>query len=242
MKTRTLFALAASVAGLAWPTIASAQDEAVDPEVAAFDLSSTVSVVSDYRFRGISLSNRKPAVQASADVAHKSGVYAGVWGSNIARYGGAKVELDLYLGWKKSLGSVDVDVGVLGYLYPGGHSVNYVEVYTYLGKTIGPAALRAGVNYAPSQRNIGGDDNLYLSGEARVGIPGTPVTLLTGVGYENGPFAGADGRKWDWTLGGEYNFAPFTLGLLYADTDVSRTDDPTKNSKAGIVASASVEF
>lgn len=207
-----------------------------------FDLSSTVSIVSDYRFRGISLSNRKPAVQASVDAEHKSGVYAGIWGSTISRYGGAKVEVDLYAGWRRTVGPVDLDVGGTIYLYPGGSGVNYGEVYGFLGKTIGPAELRAGIIYAPSQRNIGSGDNLYLTSEAKLGIPGTPVTVSGRVGFEDGAFGGLDGNKWDWSLGGEYVWRSVSIGLQYVDTDVRDIHDPDRTGKAGVVASASVEF
>ena len=58
-----------------------------------------VGVLSDYRFRGISLSNRDPAVQGGIDAAFSSGFFVGTWASNIADYGGSKVEVDLYAGY-----------------------------------------------------------------------------------------------------------------------------------------------
>jgi hypothetical protein len=45
--------------------------------------SGTVTAVSDYDFRGVSLSATDPALQASLDWAHDSGLYLGIWGSNI---------------------------------------------------------------------------------------------------------------------------------------------------------------
>ncbi len=234
-----------AAATAAMPTLAVAKGSGGDDtEIVEsdFDLSSTVSVVSDYRFRGISLSNRKPAVQASVDLEHASGVYAGVWASNIARYGGARVEVDLSAGWRKSLGLVDLDVGGMVYLYPGGNGVNYGEVYGFIGKTIGPAELRAGAIYAPSQNNIGDTDNLYLTSEARIGVPGTPVTMTGSFGYEDGAFGGPDGDKWDWSLGGEYVWKSVAIGLQYVDTDVRTIHDPDRTGKAGVVASASIEF
>ena len=62
--------------------------------------SSTVTGVSDYDFRGVSLSATDPALQASVDFAADSGFYAGAWVSNID-YGSAidgDIELDLYGG------------------------------------------------------------------------------------------------------------------------------------------------
>jgi uncharacterized protein (TIGR02001 family) len=244
MKT-TLFqrALGTCLVCLATPAAAqNADGEQTDMVESDFDLSSTVSVVSDYRFRGISLSNRKPAVQASVDVEHASGLYASVWGSNIARYGGARVEVDLSAGWRQSVGPVNLDLGGMLYFYPDGDNVNYGEIYGFVGKTIGPAELRAGAIYAPSQRNIGSTDNLYLTSDARIGIPGTPVSMTGSVGYEDGAFGGPDGDKWDWSLGGEYVWKSVTLGLQYVDTDIGKPIETDRNARSGLVFSASVEF
>lgn len=221
---------------------AKAQDAETDPPP-EFDVTATAAVVSDYRFRGISLSDRDPAVQGSIDVSHSpTGLYAGAWGSTIARYGGAKTEIDLYAGWKKSLGPVDLDLGGQLYLYPNGNGVNYGELYGYLGRTIGPAEVRAGIVYAPSQDNIGDDDNLYLTSDARVGIPETPFTVTASVGYEKGAFEGPAGSKLDWSLGAEATKGVFTLGISYVDTDIPRLADPTRGSKAGVVFSLTAEF
>jgi uncharacterized protein (TIGR02001 family) len=42
-------------------------------------LSYNAGVVTDYRYRGISQSRLKPAVQAGVDYADKSGFYVGAW-------------------------------------------------------------------------------------------------------------------------------------------------------------------
>src|SRR5688500_17951677 len=62
-------------------------------------------IFSDYRFRGISQTNRKPAFQGGFDVAHASGFYAGNWNSNVdsAFYNGANLEMDFYGGYKLPL-------------------------------------------------------------------------------------------------------------------------------------------
>lgn len=43
-------------------------------------------------------------MQPSVTVTHESGFYANVWGSNIADYGGADVEVDLMAGWSGDVG------------------------------------------------------------------------------------------------------------------------------------------
>src|SRR3546814_17452941 len=80
MKTLVRACLGALVAATAMSTPAFAQEEeAAGP----LTLSGGIAVTSDYRFRGISLSNEKVAVQPTMTVSHQSGFYAGVWGSSL---------------------------------------------------------------------------------------------------------------------------------------------------------------
>jgi hypothetical protein len=41
-------------------------------------------LVSDYIFRGISQTQRQPAIQGGFDYSHASGFYVGTWASNVA--------------------------------------------------------------------------------------------------------------------------------------------------------------
>lgn len=117
----TLGAMALSAALLAPVSTASAADS----------LSFNASVVSDYRYRGISQSRLKPAVQAGVDYALDSGFYVGAWASTIkwiedtgtilgVDAGSTKAEVDLYGGYKFEVAKgVTLDVGGLYYLYAG---------------------------------------------------------------------------------------------------------------------------
>ena len=204
-----------------------------------FDISATATIVSDYRFRGVSSSDRDPALQGSVDVSYH-GFYAGAWASSIARTADTNVELDLYAGYTGSAGPLEYDVGVIAYLYPGGDGTgNVYEGKASLAYSLGPATGKLSAYYAPDQGNLAGD-NLYLNGELRVGIPTTPFTAFASLGRERGSFYG---RKWDWSLGFEFTRGPFTAGLAYVDTDLDSAASPLgHNVRAGIVASASLEF
>src|SRR3546814_14373617 len=79
MKILVRACLGALVAATAMSTPALAQEEAAGP----LTLSGGIAVTSDYRFRGISLSNEKVAVQPTLTVSHESGLYAGAWGSSL---------------------------------------------------------------------------------------------------------------------------------------------------------------
>ncbi len=204
-----------------------------------FDISATATGVSDYRFRGVSASDRDPALQGSVDVAWH-GFYAGAWASSIARTADTNVELDLYAGYTGNAGPLEYDFGVIAYLYPGGDGTATVyEGKASLSYSLGPATGKVSLNYAPDQENLAGD-NLYLNGELRVGIPTTPVTVFASLGRERGSFYG---RKWDWSLGLEFTRGPFTASLAYVDTNLdSATSFLGRNIRAGVVASASFEF
>lgn len=89
-----------------------------------------IGFVSDYYFRGISQTFHKPAVQGGFDIAHSSGFYAGMWGSNVTpnTYPDANLEVDAYAGYNGTVASVEglgYTAGLYGYFYPGGSWKDY---------------------------------------------------------------------------------------------------------------------
>lgn len=90
---------------------------------------SNVSFVSDYRFRGISQTMRRPAIQGGFDYAHVSGFYAGTWASNVDGtthfYNNTSMEWDFYGGYKGKVLPCSIpdwayNIGLIYYYYPGG--------------------------------------------------------------------------------------------------------------------------
>src|SRR5256885_9726185 len=84
--------------------------------------SSDLTLISDYRFRGISQTYQKPAFQGGFDYAHASGLYAGNWNSNVSQgagFPGGNIEMDFYGGYKRAFGDLGLDVGFIYYYYPG---------------------------------------------------------------------------------------------------------------------------
>jgi Bacterial protein of unknown function (Gcw_chp) len=97
------------------PLLAAAQTPAPSP------VTGNLSIVSDYRFRGISQTYLGPAVQGGIDYAHSSGFYVGNWNSSVTSnlfLGGSGIEMDFYAGYKKSFGDIGVDIGTIYYYYP----------------------------------------------------------------------------------------------------------------------------
>jgi uncharacterized protein (TIGR02001 family) len=220
------------------------------------DSSVTVSggatLVSDYRFRGISQTNKKPAMQGSLTLAHVSGLYASVWGSSIDDYvaGGADQEIDLVSGYRKTFGGTTVDTGVVYYHYPGSAAGNtdFLEPFFSLAQTFGPATAKALVSYAPKQRALsigaGKEDNLYLAGDLTVALPSAPLTLTAHLGHSFGPSYLTIGDEYtDWMVGASYTVKSLSFGLSYVDTDAAFITPSGRNaSKAGVVASLGVAF
>ncbi len=128
-----------------------------------FQAAASAALVSDYRFRGVSQTDKQMAVQAGMSVTHESGAYVGVWGSNLAgwgTFGGANMELDLYGGYAVEVGGMKVDLGLTWYMYPGGaDATDFAEPYVKLSTTLGPAHVLAGLAYAPKQEALGNFSN-----------------------------------------------------------------------------------
>ena len=202
------------------------EDGPVAPtEGRALTLSGTVYGVSDYRFRGLTQSAEDPALQATLNLEHRNGLYAGVWGSTLKGLGDyGDAELDLYVGYRPDLGAgFSGDLGAVYYYYPDGRGdTDFGEIYGSVGHTIGPFDAKLGIAYAPEgQRGLAGDDSLYLFTDLSAGIPTTPFTLKAHVGYSDGALAAFDdGDYVDYSLGAEAAVGPATVGLSYINTDI----------------------
>lgn len=216
------------------------------------DVSGGVDVVSDYRFRGLSLSGGDVAVQPTITLSHDSGLYLGAWGSNIEdtpAFG--EVEVDLYGGYATDVApGTSIDLGLTYYLYPGGERAagpsDYVEATGRLSHTLGPVEANTRISYAPSQAALGHDDSVYLAAGLSAGIPTTPLTLTASAGYTDGGLAALapGGHYWDWSLGASASFGPVIAGLKYVDTDIPATGVKTidKYFDSGVVFSLGFFF
>lgn len=228
------FVLPLALAMLAGPAIAADAEPASRP----ISFEAELAVVSDYRFRGLSLSDEKPAVQGGVTATLSNGAYGYVWASTIDEYSagaddkGATVEVDFVLGWAGVVAGLDADISAQAYTYPGASGVNYVEFPITMSRRIGSWGATFGAAYAPSQRALGDEDNAYgwiaLShGEA------SPLQFALHLGYEDGAYAPTG--KWDWSVGVSRDFGPLTAGLALVDSD-----DPGESG--GLVASLAAAF
>ncbi|MBF0163503.1 MAG: hypothetical protein HQM01_03175 [Magnetococcales bacterium] len=116
---------------LATPATSLAADAAPAAPVSPHTVTANVGVVNNYVFRGLTQTWDKPALQGGIDYAHASGIYAGLWASNISdkQYADGWSEIDLYAGYNgKFTDDWTWTVGLYGYLYPGANYMDFKPV------------------------------------------------------------------------------------------------------------------
>ena len=225
-KTMKKTLIAVALAAISIPTLA--QQKAPEPELS---VSGNFGVFSDYKYRGISQSDRGAAIQGGFDLAHKSGLYLGTWGSSVsdfANYQGSGLEVDVYGGYKTEVVGVGLDFGVLRYIYPGnensvvdgssGKSADTTEVY--LGFSYGPVSYKyshmVSEQWFTSQANKGSQYH-----DLTLALPVTEkVSVLAhyGVTRVKGNNGGLGGYR-DYKVGIAYDMGDsFSLGLDYVGT------------------------
>ncbi|MGY4397667.1 uncharacterized protein (TIGR02001 family) [Sphingomonas sp. UYAg733] len=256
MRISTLSLGALLLAATATP--AFAQDAAAPAPPPAITVTGGATIVSDYRFRGISQTDKKVAVQGTFTVSHESGFYLTVWGSSIDDYvaAGSDQEVDFIAGYSHTIDGFKLDGGILYYYYPGGGHLktDFFEPYADVSYTAGPVTGKVTVNYAPKQDALSLDgihkeDNVYLAGDLSTGIPNTPIALSAHLGHTFGPSYLSAGYKdyTDWGVGATYTWNHLTAGISYVDTnkDTFIIDGPGKLrniTSSGVVASLGVAF
>jgi uncharacterized protein (TIGR02001 family) len=218
-----LAALAAACAFGA--TNAAAQAAPATPEpTPEHTLVPKISVFSEYEYRGISQTSEKPAVQFNLDYSHSSGLYLGLFASNISwlkdyKKAGAVVdsapaEVDLFGGYKfEIVKDVTIDIGYLHYEYSGMKPLaglpkaNTDEIY--IGAAYGPVNAK----YSYSTGDIFGTPKSKGSSyiELNYSQEIAPKWTLNGTVAQQkfkGSFAGVDNNK-------EFTYSVFKLGPTY---------------------------
>ena len=174
-------------------------------------VSANIALTSDYVWRGTSQTDSNPAIQGGFDYAHESGVYVGVWGSNVDFGDDANIELDLYVGFSNELSNgFSYDVGFIHYDYPGESDSDFDEIY--LG--VGYGFFSAKVSHDPE------NDNTYWEAGADFELP-QGFGLGLHVGY-NDPDSGDEAT--DWKIGISKSLVGLDFELAYTDTDINDDD------------------
>ncbi|TYT26359.1 hypothetical protein FZO89_08845 [Luteimonas viscosa] len=203
---------------------------------AAAEVSGSVTVVSDYLFRGITQTNEEPALQAGVTWSHESGFYVGGWGSSISWLSDAdpdvssQVELDGFFGYAGSFGESDFgyDVGANYYWYPGDYPAGFTDADTlelYFG--VSYKFLSAKYWYSVTDLfgipDSDGSTNLDVSGKFEFG-EGWSTTAAVGKQWIKG--VGGTANYAFWKVGVDKSFdSGFGVGVSYNDNDLIGPDE-----------------
>lgn len=221
-----------------------AEDKKPDDEV-----SFNAAVTTDYRYRGLSQSRLKPALQGGMDYTNNpTGLYLGTWLSTIKWTkdlgGDGDVEWDIYGGKRGDIvEGVSYDVGGLYYFYPSNGlnpSANTFELYGQVG--YGPAYAK----YSLSTTNLFGTADSKHSGYLDVGANvevGTGLVLNLHIGHQsvknNSMYAYTDYKV---GVTKDFGVCSVALAAIYADTKAYLSPTGKNLAKTGAVLTVSKTF
>jgi uncharacterized protein (TIGR02001 family) len=200
----------------------------IAPAPSPWDIAFGGSIHSDYNFRGISQTDRKPGVFAYFEPRYNINpnlqLYAGLSGYSIDFPNRAAAEIDIYGGIRPTIGPLAFDLGIWYYYYPGGQCFNslvagcfaslpngnvakkdfsFIEYYGKVAYTFAEVFnVGAGVYYSPNWLNTGAPGT-YGNLTAKYTLPSTILPSSIGA-YVSGEL----GRYWLGTTDAFYFFTP----------------------------------
>jgi uncharacterized protein (TIGR02001 family) len=252
--SRTLTALGLTAAILSTTSItttAVAQTSAPAAEptsvVTPGPFTANLTLTNDYRYRGISQSNFRPAIQGGFDYAHSSGFYVGNWNSSISwisdsaslagNNASAPIEMDFYGGYKYEWSKgFTADVGILQYYYPTTNlsafaaNPNTTEIYAAQNFTFDAVTGYLKFSWAASTlfgtANSAGSNYTDLTVNYDTGVWGLALNAHVGYQYVAGQIAGGGISNsslfsyTDWKLGVTKDFGSgFSGSMAYVGTN-----------------------
>jgi uncharacterized protein (TIGR02001 family) len=202
---------------------------AIGAENARAQLAASASLVSDYRYRGISLSRGDPALQASAAYDDASGLYGGVFASNVEFAISPHRELQglVYGGYARRLApDLSAELGASYAAFTGPGSYDYAEAYA----GIAAEPLSARLYYAP--RYFGRDSGAWYAELNAAQQLADRVRLLAHVGVLINPggdstYGSAERHVVDGRAGIAIALGPFTFQLSWVGVSSTHAGYPT---------------
>lgn len=237
---------------LSLPVLALALMLPLVPKAAQAELSFNVGAVSDYRFRGISQTRAKPALQGGVDYA-SGPLYVGLWASNIKWIkdvgGDAGVEVDVYAGVTGELTpDLAYDVGVLTYQYPS-NKLTPSAATTELYGSLAWQGVKLKLSHALTDTfgNPDSKNSYYLEVGTSFDLGGG-ISLAPHLGYQKirGPVSGpASYTDYSLTASTDVSGVTLSLALVGTDADKGFYSSPVNGKvlgKTGLVLGAKLAF
>ncbi|MCJ9427817.1 TorF family putative porin [Kordiimonas marina] len=208
---KTLLLATTALAALSFPAMA---------DDGGFSIDGYVGGVSDYRDRGIALSEKDPAVVASIGAYHENGLYFGVTGASINDQVGGDVRAKFFGGYRIDKGDYVYDLSVELDSFHGGGDRYYPDIRATVSRDFGIAFIRGGLNYAPDGRwSLPDNNSLYAFTNLEVPIPNVPeLTFVSRAGYDMR--GGGRSNLWDWGVGLSAFISDLELSVMYEDSSL----------------------
>lgn len=199
----------------------------------ASGLSGSLTLTSDYVFRGFTQTDKKPALQGGIEYEAESGFYVGTWGSSISWLSdsdpaiSSQLELDGYLGYRGQLSdAISFDLGAIYYGYPGSYPSGFNDADTvelYAGLTAGLFSLKYSHAVTDLFGIVDSDGSSYLEAGIEHGFADTwSLGLHAGRQFIRGEH-GEDYTDWSARIGKTLPHG-FDIALTFTDTDVDGAD------------------
>ncbi len=194
------------------------------------DVSFGVAFTNDYRLRGLSQTDKDPAIQGYFEGTWAATdwltLYAGLWGSNVAF---ANAEFDVSGGARFSYSIFGLDVGYVYYAYPGGGSIDYGEFYVKPSVQVTDWLSFSGQVIGGDNFGNGGNSAWFYSGGVSISLPqflpaGITASLSGNVGYQTYAAAVGFTDYTVWDAGVTLGYKAVSLDLRYVDTDINQTN------------------
>jgi uncharacterized protein (TIGR02001 family) len=212
-------------------------------QTSASEFSGLVTLTTEYIYRGMTLSDGDPAIQAGVDYEHDSGLFAGIWASSmdvITPVSERKRELDFYAGYISSPDApLSATVTALYYTYPGqtgARRYDYIEL------------LLSGTWRERHTLEFGYTDDLYgldriaRHWELRSEWPVANAWVISGAFGGNDLSDAGSGRFLYWHLGASARYERLTFDLRWHDAERPEGFASTYYADSRFVLSISTGF
>ena len=207
------------------------------------------AIMSDYIFRGVTQSNHQPSVTAYFEPRYNVNkdlqLYVGTSAESISFANRAAAEVDVYGGIRPTFGPAAFDIGVWGYLYPGGTCFfgpfatdfagnaispdcqqNFLQNGNVMKKNVSFFEVYGKLNYTINDNWAFGVNEFYSPNFLNSGAWGNyasitgkytaPSTVFGSSGVDM-YVSGEFGRQWLGTTDAFYAVPGFPNGIKYAD-------------------------
>ncbi|MEK1938944.1 MAG: TorF family putative porin [Pseudomonas sp.] len=196
-----------------------------------FSLNLTLTALSDYRTGGISQTLGDPALWTDVSLVHSSGLYAGVFTSNVDFGTDTRREYDYYVGIAHDFtDDINATLTYYAYDYPKDSEFNYGE---WIG-TLGAYGATLGVKYTNEVKPYDDDRSVVWLGYA-FNLPyETTLDVRYGVNDAKDDIwvsrdESARSRYYDWEVGVSKELFGFNWRVAYIDTDLSQAECASVN-------------